>query len=174
MGVNGVGNGQQGGKLGIGNCLRRLLARTRNRQTRSTTAKPAINGSSCSSYDRKRKYINQEAPNPKRQSKESLMVFLSFPDSISSFPAFLICFSGSLDLRWNLRRTRCFSAPIRRRELSPLSWARPAQFVFIAAKQMDRQPPMSSRSIRSYGPTATLSILGSRRKNYRAISGTAG
>src|SRR5206468_11141448 len=75
---------------------------------------------------------------------------------------------------WNSRKTRCFLALIRHRELSPLSWAKPARFVFTAGKRTGRQSPRSSRCIRSSGLTATLSISGSKPKNSRAILSTAG
>src|SRR6266481_7033446 len=75
---------------------------------------------------------------------------------------------------WNSRKIRFFSAPIRRRELSPLSWAKAARFAFTAGKQMNRPSPTSSRSIRSSGLTATLSTSVSKPKNSRAISITAG
>src|SRR5205823_14138078 len=54
--------------------------------------------------------------------------------------------------RWNSKRTQCFSGLIRRLALLPLSWARPARFAFIGGKTMDRQLPMSSRSIHLCGP----------------------
>src|SRR6266481_5513827 len=75
---------------------------------------------------------------------------------------------------WNLRKTRCCLALTPRRESSPSNWAKPERFVFTDGKQMNRPSPTSSRSIRSFGLIATLSISVSKPKNSRAISISAG
>src|SRR4029453_1036460 len=84
--------------------------------------------------------------------------FLDFPRNDRKFVS-----------EWNLREIRCSSARIRRRESWLLSWAKPTPCVCIGGKMGCGRLPTSSRFTRLSGPTRTLSILASRRKNFAAI-----
>src|SRR6266487_90546 len=110
----------------------------------------------------------------KARKQNEIFMIPGFRESISSFPAFLIHFSDSLDPRWNLRRTPCFSAPIQRRGSLRSSWARLARSKFIDGKRMARQLSKLNRSTRSFGPIVTLSILASMPRSSGAISNTGG
>src|SRR6266568_8084030 len=110
----------------------------------------------------------------KATKQNEIFMIPGFRESISSFPAFLIHFSDSLDPRWNLRRTPCSSAPIERRGSSRLNWAKPEPLKFIAGEKVDRQSSKLNRFTLLSGATRMFWILASNPKSLKAVLNTAG
>src|SRR5678815_3352223 len=160
MSVNVFIDPKQRGKLSVSERLRRLLRQNERRNP------------------------HRQQQNQQRTNLHSGFISTDFADFILlSFRAksghlWMLAIKRFLDFprndrkfvsQWNLRRTRCSSARTRRRESSPLNWAKPAPCVCIGGKLMVRPLPTSNRFTRLSGPTQTLSILASRRKNFAAI-----